>query len=64
MGPRSTVVIRTLIGLRREKTGTSIAAAIRPATSQFHPLRGDPWRGDPFELFVEANLLSFRLQQE
>jgi hypothetical protein len=58
------VVVRTLIGLRREKTGTSIAATMTPATSQFHPLRGAPLRGDPFELFVEANLFSFRARQE
>src|ERR1700736_2246112 len=64
MGPRSTVVVRTLVGLRREKIGTSIAAAITPATSQFHPLRGDPFRGDPFELWFDANLFSFRVQQE
>ncbi len=64
MGPRSTAAVRTLIGLRREKTGTSIAATITPATSQFQPLRGDPLRADPFELLVEANLFSFRVRQE
>jgi hypothetical protein len=64
IGPRSTVVVRTLTGLRRENTGTSTAATTTPATSQFNPLRGGPLRDDPFELFVEANLFSFRLRQE
>src|ERR1039458_1015067 len=61
MGPRSTVVVRTLKGPGRVKTGIRASAASTPSASQVRPLRV---AGLPFELLlVAANRLSFRVRR-
>jgi hypothetical protein len=61
MGPRSTVVVRTLKGPGRMKTGMRARAATStPTPSQALRLLA----GRPFELLlVPANWLSFRLRR-
>jgi hypothetical protein len=61
MGPRSTVVVRTLKGPGRVKMGMTARAARTPSASQARPLRE---AGRPFELLlVPANRLSFKVRR-
>jgi len=57
MAPRSTVVVRTLNGPGRVKSGIRASAASTPSASQVRPLR---IAGRPFELWFVVNYL-FRL---